>query len=155
MAHLTPCYRCPLAKTCELKQKMQAGARGHGFTSVKFPCSIKANLFKPGDRVTVRVILHFPDGEDVDIEHGEINATVLGWKGRKIRLQADEPFDLLSGDPRRILTVWPDRPVKTHEPPRELCKCGFVTTPLGSCQDPFKHFACVFRDLGRDQREGW
>lgn len=139
MSQILTCYRCPVAKEgCGRREQAQRDAKAGGFRTVAFRCDVKRDMFPIG--APARFEAWTGDGDDQWTE--PVNVIIIGWSKRKLRLQAIEPFD-----GRTIFKVWPDRVTPTPSVDRRaLCKCGYATTPLGSCVQPFPGFQCYWLD---------
>lgn len=135
MSQILTCYRCPAAKTgCERRERAKRDAKAGGFRTVAFRCDVKRAMYPIGAVAHLDVWLT----DDAEVFGDTIDAVIIGWSGRKLKMQAIEPFDN-----RMIFKVWPDRVrPRDDQQSRPICACGYATTPLGSCVQPFPDFQC-------------
>lgn len=154
MSQLLTCYRCPAAKTiCSRRDKAKQDAKAGGFRTATFRCDYKRDMYPVGAPATLRA--WYPDYDDVKTE--AVPVTIIGWVGRKLKVQAEQPWETGGGDGlRTIFKAWPDRVEPDLQAPRRtLCKCGYATTPLGSCVQPFPDFWCDFLRKRTHPRNQW
>lgn len=96
---IKPCYWCIFEKDCVKRRMVERKIKqvNHGvlvFTKLSIRCQMYYGQFEPGERVNF--YYYFLQNEESISEWCEESqlGTVMGWKGRKVKVWLDEKVDL-------------------------------------------------------------
>ena len=112
---LLTCEKCPHDKSnktyglvpmteCEIKERVRKAIKGNGiqWTAIQFRCTKIKDELPPGLIVTVNILTYEEVGEDwYDYE-----ATIIGWKGRKVLVWLHDPGEYIKSK-WDVVKVWP------------------------------------------------
>lgn len=150
--YLKPCTGCPLRDGCEQRDEFRRRVKGLGLRSATFRCSILQAAIAPGTRILVSHPITVETGGDhyyspqFEVIREDLPATITSSDCDEFSCVIDRDalvaaIELHEGEGldkvdtyRFRKTMKARRIVKfLHEPRRNLCACGKVRLPDGSC----------------------
>lgn len=127
MTSYSTCINCAADKTnCPRRRAVQEAIKGAGITSLKFRCSERKPMFRPGQRVSVTWAV----GGDNEYALDETwPATVIKESGTRFLLSVDDvesdegtPAKEFINNERLFVKVSPSRLTLLNEPERAICR---------------------------------
>jgi hypothetical protein len=125
---LHPCFHCPMKAICERPDDLRAKMKGFGCLVASISCRCPKELFPLGSCVSMNLTTYdiqysYLDGTPDNVAYEDDYAgTVIGYRGRKVRVWLDEPTD---ENKWGIAKFYPDRLTRLDKPKVYVCpECG-------------------------------